>query len=294
MADLLSIVHELQQFPDMTPRPKRDGMLLFILNIFRVVENRMASRSRRKKIRAAAVVDPIRVAYVVAYISPATVKLEPPECDLDRLRTFFYKVCELIANDANFVEAVEILNDMKLALQSHVEYYKKAEYDDFQRILTEIETKILPVIQLQTPTFDVNDLQADIGYIQMLMKRIYMPPVPCEPIECANKCENDTKSDHSSERAMTDYTHESSSRISRMIVKVLTAIIRSINLPDVIRYTQTFITHIEKTYYSNISLERLQDKLVSMIGNINHGVNPIIIKMRVDYIKDMLEKCNQS
>ncbi len=32
--DLLSIVHELQQFPDITPRPKRDGILLDIRNIF--------------------------------------------------------------------------------------------------------------------------------------------------------------------------------------------------------------------------------------------------------------------
>jgi hypothetical protein len=253
----------------------------------------MASKSRRKKIRAAAISDPIRVAYAVTFISPVTVKLEPPECDLDRLRSFFYTACELITNDANFVEAAEILNDIKEAIKSHVDNYKKIEYEDFQRILREIETKILPSIQAQTSTFDASELQADIEYINILMKRIYTPPVACEPAECANKCDTDTKSDHSSERAMADYTHQSSSRISRMIVKVLLAIIRSINLPDVIRYTQTFITHIEKTYYENEALERLQDKVISMIGNINDGVNPIIIKMRVDYIKDMLEKCAQ-
>jgi hypothetical protein len=79
-----------------------------------------------------------------------------------------------------------------------------------------------------------------------------------------------------------------------MIRKVLRTIIRSITLPDVIRYTQTFITYIEETYHCNEQLERLQDKLISMIGNINHGASPGIIKMRVDFIKSMLDNCVQS
>jgi hypothetical protein len=77
----------------------------------------MAARARRKKIRTATISDPMRVAYIVAYITPvtpATVILGPPECDIDRLRTFFYKVCEMITVDANFVDATVILNDMKL------------------------------------------------------------------------------------------------------------------------------------------------------------------------------------
>lgn len=255
----------------------------------------MAARFRRKKIRTAGIRDPVRVAYILAYISPA-VTLAPPECDIDRLRTFFYKVCEMITVDANFIDATEILNDMKLALLSHVDYYRKEEYIDFQRILTEIETKIVPAIQLQINTFDIADLQADIGYIHLTMKEIYIPSIPniCESTDSASKCGSDQSSDHSSERAMQEYTHQSSHMVSRMIIKVLRSIIRSINLPDVIQYTQNYITYIETKYHSNEYLERLQDKLISMIGNINHGVSPGIIKMRVDYIKDMLDNCVQS
>ena len=267
-----------------------------IESFFIILAKRMASRARRKKIRTAAISDPMRVAYVVAYIAPATVKLGPPECDIDRLRMFFYKVCEMITVDANFIDAAEILNDMKLALKTHVDYYRQEEYTDFQRILTEIETKIIPAIQIRTNTLDIADLQADIGYIQLTMKDIYIPPTltVCESTDSASKCGSDRSSDHSSERAMQEYTHQNSHMVSRMIIKVLRSIIRSFDLPDVIRYTQSFITYIETKYYSNISLERLQDKLISMIGNINHGVSPAIIKMRVDYIKDMLDNCVQS
>lgn len=318
----------------------------------------MASRARRKKIRNAAISDPIRVAFVIAYISPATVKLGPPECDIERLRSFFYKVCEMITIDANFVDAYEILNDMKLALLSHVDYYRQEEYTDFQRILTEIETKIVPAIQAQTDTFDLADLQADIGYIQMIMKEIYLPPSQegeqstseythgsvhpsdhthdhthdhtygsrsdtmsvhthgCVPqsdhthdsgsvylndriseynsdrmSEHISEQFTDHTSEHSSERNSMPYTHKSSHKVSRMILKVLRSIIRSIPYPDIIRYTSTFISYIETAYHSNEGLERLQDKLISMIGNINHGVSPGIIKMRVDFIKSMLDNC---
>jgi hypothetical protein len=317
----------------------------------------MASRARRKKIRTAAISDPIRVAFVIAYISPA-VTLAPPECDIERLRTFFYKVCEMITIDANFVDAYEILNDMKLALLSHVDYYRQEEYTDFQRILTEIETKIVPAIQAQTDTFDLSDLQADIGYIQMIMKEIYIPPSQegdqstseytpgsvhpsdhtydhthdhtygsrsdtmsvhthgCVPqsdhthdsgsvylndriseynsdrmSEHISEQFTDHTSEHSSERNSMPYTHKSSHKVSRMILKVLRSIIRSIPYPDIIRYTNTFISYIETAYHSNEGLERLQDKLISMIGNINHGVSPGIIKMRVDFIKSMLDNC---
>ncbi len=313
----LSRVHELQQFPEMIPLYfmliKLGMTLAFHLEKKEETRKDMAGRFRRKKIQQAAIQDPIRAAYVVAYVSPATVATGPPDCDVERLRTFFYKVCELITDEANFVDAVDILTDMKLALQSHVEYYRDEEYRDFLRILAAIETRILPTIQAQDPSFDASDLQADIGYVQMVMKHIYVPetesnaPSNCQGSEQPSDRNSEFHSDlhsnfhsdrhtdhtseHSSQRGADVYTHKSSMRVARMILRILYCIMNSIEFQDIIRFTQTFITHIETTYYKYQYIERIQDKVISMIGNINHGVHPIIIGMRVNHIKDLLNEC---
>jgi hypothetical protein len=313
----LSRVHVLQQFPEMIPLyfiPIKLGMVL-ALHVEKKEEGRkdMATRFRRKKIQQAAIRDPIRAAYVLAYVSPVSVATGPPDCDVGRLRTFFYKVCELITDEANFVDAVDILNDMKLALQSHVEYYRDEEYRDFLRILTAIETRILPAIQANDPSFDTSDLQADIGYVQLVMKHIYVPETDshaqsnCQGSEHPSDRNSEFHSDlhsnfhsdrhtdhtseHSSQRGAEVYTHKSSMRVSRMILRILHCIVSSIELADVIRFTQTFITHIEVTYYKYQYIERIQDKVISMIGNINHGVHPGIIEMRVNHIKELLDAC---
>ena len=316
----LSIVQLLQQFPEITPLnfdPIKEGILYSYVKKVGSRRN-MASRSRKKRIREANIRDPIRAVYAIAYISPATVNLGPPDCDVQRLRTFFYKVCELITDEANFVDAIDILMDMKLALQSHVDYYRDQEYKDFQRLYTAIDAKIIPAILLAIPTYDATDVQADLGYIQMIMKHIYEPPSQdndhstCGPASTSGSIHpsdrnsefhserlsehiseqfTDHTSEHSSTRGLETYTHKSSSRVSRLFIRILQCLQESTQLKDVNEYIQTLITNIATTYYSNQKLERIQDKLISVIGNVNHGVHPIIIKLRVDFIKELLENC---
>ena len=187
-------------------------------------------------------------------ILPPIVKIQPGECDIDKIRNYFYKVIDMIIEHSNFTDTAVILNDIIHSVHTKVEYYK---------ILDVIEHKLLSTVNNITENVNPKIIKVRIDYIKTYIDKL--PPLCGEP-----------------------------GPISKMILELINSIIECVNFEKVTDTIHTIHTYIEDTYGTCETFEKIeliQKSLTSIVENIGNGVTSQIINMRVKYVKDILIDC---
>jgi hypothetical protein len=184
-------------------------------------------------------------------VLPSEVKLQQGECDIDKIRNYFYKVIDMIIEHSKFNETAVILNDILQTVHTQVEYY---------RIMEMIETNLLSTVVNISDNVNANIIGLRIEYIKTYINEL--PPMCQEP-----------------------------GPISKMILEVIESIIQCVSFEKVTQTIGNIQTYIQDTYGSFEKIETIQTNLLSIIENIGNGVTTPIISLRVNFVKDMLIQC---
>ena len=182
---------------------------------------------------------------------PAEVERQKGDCDIDKIRNYFYKVIDMIIEHSKFTETAVVLNDIIQTVSTQVEYY---------RIMELIETNLLSTVVNISENVNSNIIGLRIEYIKTYINEL--PPM----------CQE-------------------TGPISKMILEVIESIIQSVSFEKVTRTIEGIQTYIQDTYGSFEKIETIQTNLLSIIENIGNGVTTPIISLRVNFVKDMILQC---
>ena len=224
----------------------------------------MASRNHRRKTRVNNGYMP--GIYKFVYLHTASIHLKPDICDIEKIRSYFYKCMDMLLNEDTVSDAIGILKDIIMSIKPQIEYYNTQECNDYLNILSKIDSTVLIVLQ-QTLGDDerLKYMYDQINTIHITIQNNLNPP--------------------------NEFYNYKNHTISTMMIELINELIQlseTIHSTESIVYLEETKTHIKTMYGSCDTIYSIQDKIISIIDNIGQGVNRGIIAMRVGLIKELI------
>lgn len=201
----------------------------------------------RRKLRAKTTQSP-QLFYNI-YVLPPVVEKQSGACELDKIRSYFLHVIDMLIQYENFTEITQNLQSIVQSVHTYVEYY---------RILDRIEHNLLSVAINISDNVNPKIIQSRIEYIQSYIQEL--PPV----------CQD-------------------TGPVAELIIQLIESIIESVHIEKVSSTIQTIQMYLTQNYGNIREIEEIQTNIVNVIDSIQSGVNTKFVEMRIKFIKELIE-----
>ncbi len=207
----------------------------------------MPSQHYRRKLRTKTTQSP-QLFYNV-YVLPTIVQKQSGECELDKIRSYFLNVIDMLIQYDTFTETTQQLQSIIQSVHTYVEYY---------RILDSIEENLLSVALNISENVNSKLIQSRIHYIQTYINDL--PPI----------CQD-------------------TGPVAELIVQLIESIIQSVDIPKISSTIQTIQSYLTEKYGNMSEIETIQTNILNIIESIQFGVNKKIVEVRINFVKDLIQ-----
>lgn len=188
--------------------------------------------------------------YIPVYIEPQALVKRTGDCDLVKVHEYFYYIIDIITEKFNFTEAIAALNDVVEAVTTKVEY---------SNILDRIENDLLSVVDNVSNGINGQLIKCRIDHIRKMIDEL---PTACEDI----------------------------GPVSDMTLQLLDYMLTETDFNVIRTDINEVLNFLNRTFPNIQVINDVQDKLIDIICDIGGGINPALIKMRIDYVQTLVSK----